>query len=123
MGCTAVWWSAPSPDSNRVPGLSPGWGLSVCGFCAGSLAKVMHVGLMVNGSECELGWIGDLSRVYPASCPMAAGIGSTLLVTLIPLDEVGFENAATDMLWLDAVMTQVCASAMILNWLKKWCSE
>jgi len=28
-GCTVVWWLAASPHSMRVPGLSPGWGLSV----------------------------------------------------------------------------------------------
>ena len=29
MGCTVLWWLAPSPHSKRVPGSIPGWGLSV----------------------------------------------------------------------------------------------
>ena len=29
-GCTVVWWLAPSPHSERVPGSIPSWGLSVC---------------------------------------------------------------------------------------------
>ena len=27
--CTVVWWLAPLPHSKRVPGSTPGWGLSV----------------------------------------------------------------------------------------------
>jgi len=29
QGCTVVWWLAPWPHSKRVPGSTPGWGLSV----------------------------------------------------------------------------------------------
>jgi len=28
-GCTVVWWLALSPHSERVPGSTPGWGLSL----------------------------------------------------------------------------------------------
>ena len=29
LGCKVVWWLAPSPQSERVPGSTPDWGLSV----------------------------------------------------------------------------------------------
>ncbi len=32
--------------------------------------------------DCALRWIGTLSRVYPASCPMLPGIDSRFPVTL-----------------------------------------
>jgi len=111
--CTVVWWLAPLPHSKRVPGSTPGWGLSVwslhvlpvyalvlfgySGFLP--LSKNMHVRLIgdsklslgVSVSVCvfacpvclcvALWWTGDLSRVYPASRPMTAGIGSSPLAT------------------------------------------
>jgi len=67
-----VWWLAPSPHSERVPGSTPGWGLSVwslyvlpeyvwvpSGYCDFlQLSKNMHVRLIgvskiVLRSECE----------------------------------------------------------------------
>ena len=68
MGCTVVWWLAPSPHSKRVPGSLPTWGLSVwslhvlsvyawvlsgfSGFLP--LSKHMHVRLIGN-SKLSLG--------------------------------------------------------------------
>jgi len=94
-GCTVVWWLAPSPHSERVPGSTPGWGLSVwslhvlpvyawvlseySGFLPPS--KNMHVSLIgvckiVLRSVCvvvcliclcvALWWTGNLSRVFLA---------------------------------------------------------
>ena len=61
-----VWWLAPSPHSERVPGSIPTWGLSVWvlsgypGFLPPS--KNMHVRLIddskiVLRSECEREWL------------------------------------------------------------------
>jgi len=71
-----VWWLAPSPHSERVPGSTPGWSLSVwslhvlpvyawvlsgySGFLPPS--KNMHVRLIVLRSECERA-CGCLSRL------------------------------------------------------------
>ena len=75
-GCPVVWWLAPAPHSERVPGLTPGWGLSVwsllflpvyawvlsgySGFLPPS--KNIHVRLIgvskiVLRSECECVWL------------------------------------------------------------------
>ena len=67
-GCTVVWWLAPSPHSERVPGSIPTWGLSVwslhvlpvyawvlsgySGFLP--LSKIMHVWL-TGDSKSSLG--------------------------------------------------------------------
>ena len=76
-GCTVVWWLAPSPHSERVPGSTPGLGPFCVEFacsprvCVGSLRvlrlpptvqkKNMHVRLIgvskiVLRSECERAW-------------------------------------------------------------------
>ena len=91
-GCTVVWWLAPSPHSKRVPGSNPSWGLSVWSLHvleSTEEPKNMHVRLIgdskmsqgvsvsMDGCLCvALQCTGDLSRVYPASCPMTAGLGS-----------------------------------------------
>ena len=85
---------APSPHSERVPGLIPGWGLSVWSLhvlrrYSGFLlqTKNMHLRVIVN-SKLSLGMSVSvyvsltLSRVYPASRPMTAGIGSSPHATL-----------------------------------------
>ena len=84
MGCMVVWWLAPSPHSERVPGLIPTWGLSLwsshvlpvyAGVLSGysgflPLSKNMHVRLIgdskiVLRSECEHAWL--FVSVWP--CP------------------------------------------------------
>jgi len=99
---------APSPHNERVPGSTPGWGLSVWSLHVLPVyawvlsryssflppSKNMHVRLFGDSkivlkgrvSVCvvvclvclcvALWWTGDLSRVYPASRLMTAGIGS-----------------------------------------------
>ena len=90
-----IWWLAPSPHSERVPGSIPTWGLSVWslhvlpvyawvlsgfpGFLPPS--KNMHVGLIgdskkkiVLRSECERAWLFvSFVSVWPcdglATCP------------------------------------------------------
>jgi len=61
-GCTVVWWLAPSPHSKRVPGSTPGWGLSVwslhvlpgySGFLPPS--ENMHVRLIGFSTKLSLG--------------------------------------------------------------------
>ena len=92
VGCTVVWWLAPSPHSKRVPGLIPSWGLSVwslhdlpvyawvltgySGFLPPSRKNACKANWclwIVSRSECEpymvvclcvaLWWTGNLSRV------------------------------------------------------------
>jgi len=101
-GCTLVWWLAPLPHSERVPSSTPGCGLPVwslhvppvyawvlsgysgflllsktCMLCS-LVSLKMTCGCLSRLSLClALRWTGDLSRLYPASRPMTAGIGSS----------------------------------------------
>ena len=100
-GCTVVWWLAPSPHSERVPGLIPTWGLSVWSLhvlpvyawvlsgYSGFLPpfKNMHVRLIgdskkiVLRSECECVWL-FVSFISVWSCDgLATGPGCTLPLT------------------------------------------
>ena len=80
-GCTVVWWLAPLPHSERVPGSTPGAFLcGVCmfphGFSPGTPAsshcpKIMHVRLIGDSKivlrrECERVWLfASFVSVWP----------------------------------------------------------
>jgi len=61
-GCTVVWWYAPSPHSERVPGWVPGWSLSVWSL------HVLPMYAWVHKHACWVHLVtlrtGDLSRVH-----------------------------------------------------------
>lgn len=70
------------PYSKKVQGLNPVWGLSVftcfC-VCVGFLPQSKNIHRVVNVREngcLSVSITGDLSRVYPVSCPITSGTGS-----------------------------------------------
>ena len=76
-----VWWLAPLPHSKRVPGLTPGWGLSVWSlYVLPVYAWVLsgYSGFLPLSKNMDVRLIGDSKIVLRSDCEHVCGCLSRL---------------------------------------------